>query len=382
MSHLLTDDDIAHMDASIEAAARGDARASAEHLDQTLQVEGSLTPYKLRELVLLADEAPAWMYSRWCVEQAYRWMLQETDPRVDEDALQTMVVSHLEELDQLHDDEVGRQELGTRVAAGDWLCFQLATYDYGGLFDFLDGKAADSLMDRCDQIHDWAEARMNGYILEETRGQALIVRDLSVGARLELVNLGALSDRGPDSPVIGRVVPASAGPGLMFESRPVSVDLQTARDVAAAATHEDPAFWITAVGDGRMEERLPRTFSWGNGTLFSSDIVPMREESASAQAEPPPGRLVELLKDGLDEHQANGVMVAEGVMIAMTVIGNDAASALAPHIAAVILEPRVFEALRGHCISAEHADFWRALAECSTGPARSRCADLARLSAA
>ncbi len=251
------------------------ARDALWHLDQTLQVEGCLTPHKLRELVVLGDEAPGWMYSRWCVEQSYRWMLHKADPRTDEAATQTMIASHLDELEKVMEDDVLRGELGTRVAAGDWLCEQLAVFDYCGLLAFLDSRAADSLLDRCDQVREWAETRMNGYVIEEARGPGLRIRDLSIGARLDVMNIGTLTDRGPGCPVIGRVVPVDAAPGLMFESRPVSVDLQTAHDVAAASTHEDSAYWISAIGDGRYAERLEGAFSCRNGTLFSSDIVPM-----------------------------------------------------------------------------------------------------------
>jgi hypothetical protein len=383
MTHLMTLDDIEHMDALVDAAARGDAGEALWHLDQMLQVEGSLRPFKLRELILLGDDAPGWMYSRWCVEQAYLWLLHTQDERADNAVRQTMIASHIDEVEKVVEDEVRFIELGTRIAAGDWLCEQLATFEYGGLARFLDERAGEGLITRCDQIREWADARMGGYVLEGAHGPALRVRDLSIGAALDVLNIGALTDRGSDSPVIGRVVPISVAPGLMFESRPVSVDLQTAEDVAAASTHEDPAYWITAIGDGRLEERLEYAFSCGNGTLFSSDIVPMSPaEVARMDDLEPPGRLVELLDAGLDEFQANGVMVAEVAFIAIGVAGDDAAATVAPHVAAVILEPRVFEAMRAHCTSPEHARAWEALAGCATEPMRSRCAELARLCAA
>ena len=381
MTHLMTDEDIEHMDAHIGAAARGDADEALWHLQQTLQVEGSLTPHKLHELVMLGDRAPGWMYSRWCVEQAYRWMLVERDPRTDDAAIQTMIVAHAKQAEEAADDAVRFRELGTVVAAADWLCEQLAVFEYGGLLDFLDVKAGSSLVERCDQVRDWAETRMNGYVLEDANGSALRVRDLSTGAPLEVLNIGALTDRGPDCPVIGRVVPVATGPGLMFESRPVSVDLATAQGVAAASTHEDPAYWITCIGDGRHDDRLEYAFSCRNGTLFSSDIVPM-PSLQDEQLGPPPGRLVELLDQGLSEKQANGVMVAEVAFIVITVSGDQGASTVAPHVGATILDPRVFEALREHCTSAEHAAHWSVLADCSVEPVRSRCEELARVAAA
>jgi hypothetical protein len=383
MSHLLTLEDIEHMDAHVDAAARGDAREALHEFVQTLQVEGSLTPHQLSELVKLGDDAPGWMYSRWCVQQAYRWMLHTCDRRTEDAVRQLMAESYFADVEQVADDPAMFKELGTRIAATDRLCEQLATFDYGGLADFLDARAGAGLVDRCDQVREWAEARMGGFVLERPAGPALRVRDLSLGAPLDVLNIGALTDRGSGTPVIGRVVPIDTAPGLMFESRPVSVDLQTAEDVAAASTHADPAFWITAIGDGRLEERLEPGFSLREGTLFSSDIVPMSPaETERMDALEPPGRLVELLDTGLDEAQANGVMVAEVALGAIALIGDDAAATVAPHVAAVIVERHVFEAMRQHCTSADNASRWQALAGCSTEPARSRCEELARLSSA
>jgi hypothetical protein len=378
----MTFEDLEHMDAHIDAAARGDAGEALWHLQQTLQVEGSLIPHQLSELVRLGDEAPGWMYSRWCVDQAYRWMLAKSDPRIDDAVRQLMLVSHFEEVGQVA-DQTELVELGTRIAACDWLCEQLAVYEYGGLTDFLNIRATDPLLQRCDQVREWADSRMNGYVLEESHGAAVRIRDLAIGAHLDVLNLGALTDRGPGTPVIGRVVPTEASPGLLFDSRPVSVDLQTAEDVAAASTHEDAAYWITAVGDGRYAERLEPAFSCGGRTLYSSDIVPISPAELSRMDElEPPGRLIELLDQGLDELQANGVMVAEVAFIAITVRGIEGASTVAPHVGAVILDQRVFEALRDHCTAAEHAAHWSALAESSVEPVRSRCAELARLAGA
>ena len=88
------------------------------------------------------------------------------------------------------------------------------------------------------------------------------------------------------------------------------------------------------------------------------------------------------MDQGLSEHQANGVMVAEVAFIAITVSGMSGASTVAPHVGAVILDQPVFEALREHCTSAEHAAHWSVLADCSVEPVRSRCEELARLAAA
>src|SRR4051794_14972778 len=293
LSDLLTEDDHAHACAEADAAARGDAKSAYEHHEPGLQVEGNLTPYKLRELVILGHEAPAWAYSRWCLDQAYRWMLLEEDPRVDDAVRQTMVVGHMDQVAEVLDSPQRLLELGNRIAGGDWIAQQLAVYDYNGLRDFLDIKAEAALIDRCDSVRDWADAVMGGYVLEELRGSSLVVRDLSLGARVDVLNLGAHTDGRLHTPVIGRLVPISEGPGLMFESRPVGVDLETAEEVARATGEEDA--WIPAVGDGRQEGRLPYAFSCGERTLYCSDIVPLdRLDDSRLSDLPPSGRQVEL----------------------------------------------------------------------------------------
>ena len=385
LSDILTEEDHRLMRAHMDAAARGDARAAYEHLVAGAMVEGTITPYLLRELVLLGDDAPGWMYSRWCADQSYRWMLLEEDQRTDTAVRQTMIMAHWDRVEPILDDEVAFLELGSRIAGGDRLCSELATFEYAGLRDFLDVKADPALLDRCDRIGEWAEARMGGFVLEQPVAGALQVRDLAEGATLEVLNLGALSDRAPGAAVIGRLVPISVDPGLMFESRPIDVDLETARQVARAVAAGDPDDWVPVIGDARRDGRLPYAFSCGRQTLYSSDLVPLEpfeDPGGGSASGPPPGRLVELLDAGLDDYQANGVMVAEVALIVVRVSGADGVASVGPHLAAVMYEPRVFEALQVHCAESEHARGWRLLASGLPEPARSRCLAMAELCAA
>src|SRR5687768_12749500 len=111
MSDLITDEDRALMHAEIAAGARGDALEAYNCHEAGLQLEGGLYPYMLRELVILGDEAPAWMYSRWCLDLAYRWMLIEHDPRIDDAVKQLLVTSYLDESERLLDDKRAMGEL-------------------------------------------------------------------------------------------------------------------------------------------------------------------------------------------------------------------------------------------------------------------------------
>lgn len=383
MSHLLTEEDHELMRAEIDAGARGDALAAYHSHVAGLQMEGGLYPFMLRELVILGDEAPPWMYSRWCLDLAYRWMLIEHDPRVGDAVKQLMLMSHLEETEPLLDDPVALGELGNCIASADRLSEELALQEYGGIYDFIDIKAEDGLLDRCDHIVEWAVAEVGGYVIQDAVGPLLRVVDLADNRELEVLNIGALTDRdrARDEPVIGRLGPISSTPGLMFQRRPISVDLKTAQGVAnSEGPQDDWPLWVPAVSDGCLEGRLPYGFSCGVRTLYSSDILPMDAELVDELDDlEPPGRLLELRKAGLDDFVANGVMVAEVALIAVEVSGADAVSAVGPHLATVMVEPRVVEALRVHCTAPEHEHHWDVLAAGSIEPVRSRCTELARL---
>jgi hypothetical protein len=167
LSHLLTEDDHELMRAEIEAGARGDALAAFNLHEAGLQVENGLYRYMLRELVILGEEAPPWMYSRWCLDLGYRWMLCEEDPRIEDAVRQLMVMSHWPEVAKLPEgDGAAICELGNRIAGGDRLCQELALHEYGGIYDFIDVKAQAGLLDRCDHIVEWAIAELGGYVIK------------------------------------------------------------------------------------------------------------------------------------------------------------------------------------------------------------------------
>lgn len=374
IEHLITAEDEAALEAEIAAGARGDADAAWEHHLSGLVVIESMTRHRLRELSLLADAAPGWMYARWCVDQAYRWMLFEKDPRTDAAVIHTIAAAAWREFQDLT-DPTEMTELGTRLAAGHWMCQQLAAYDYDGLSDFLDVRAEPSLLDRADRVRDWVGTPMGGYVLEKVVDNRIVVTDLSDGDQRDVLNIGALSDRGPGTAVIGRLVlTGHMDPVLMFESRPPTVDRQTAYDVA----HSDGTTtgWLQAVADAYDERRLPREFGGGLGTLYSSDVVPDLSPVDRAPAVgPPPGRLTELLAEGLDEHQANGVMVVElGLLVARE---TGEAGAVAPHVAAVLVDPALHSVVRLFCTEPEQARGWTTLAAATTDPVRNRCLALA-----
>lgn len=270
---LLTEADHAAKEAEMRAAARGDAQAAREHHMSGAIVEESLQHHQLQELADLGDAAPGWMYSRWCVDQAYRWMLLTKDPRTDDMVRLVLAATHWDHLDRVVGDPVALTEYGTLVAATDSLVQQLCVYSEGGLRDYLDVCAEAGLLARADRIEEWAEAPLGVFRLQGRRGPALALRDVVHGAATEVLDLGAFREQ-PSSVVLGRVVPISDPPYRLFDSRPVPLDEETAHELAAALRGHDRLGWLWALARAREAGRLERGFSCRGQTLYSTDVPP------------------------------------------------------------------------------------------------------------
>lgn len=362
-------------EAEMDAAARGDAAAAWEHHMSGLVVEESLHRHRLREIADLAEDAPGWVYSRWCVDQAYSWMLDNKDPRIDDAVRTVLAVGHLDHIEPLLDRPTELREYGTVVAACDWLVQQLCVYRDGALQDFLDVRAEPGLIERADRIREWAHAPCGVYRLQELRGSVVVVQDLAHERDVELLNVGAFVDQA--EVVLGRVVPISVPPFHMFESRPVPLDELTAQLAAVSLREGDVESVLHAISWGRQQGRLERGFSCHEITMFSNDVVPDPGPAITGHGEVP-GRLRELLDAGLDEFVANGVMVAEVALIAARVAGESPVT-IGPHLTAVLTDSRVFAATLTHCVVPENAAAWRKLADATSSPVRDRCTRIADL---
>lgn len=338
-----------------------------------LIVEESLHRHALREIVDLAGDAPGWVFSRWCVDQAFAWMIWNEDPRVADAVRTVLAVAHLDHVEPLLDKPTELAEYGTMVCSCDWLVRQLCVFENGGLRDFLDVRAEAGLLERTDDIESWIDPPWGVYRLLERRGSALVVRDLARDEDLELLNIGAFVDQA--EVVLGRVVPISVPPFHMFESRPVPLDELTAAEAARALRVSDAESVLLAIARGREEERLERGFSCQATTLYSNDLFPEPPRPPAVRGEMP-GRLRELLDAGLDTFTANGVMVAQVAVIAATV-GGESAVTVGPHLTAVLTDSHVFKAVLEHCVAPDHEVAWRRLAEATSSPVSERCARIA-----
>lgn len=372
LTPLLTPDDIAHFAAAIDAAARGDVDSTIENELAGLVVEESLTVPILYDL-LISDPAPAWAYSRWCADQAMRWMLFHEDPRTDEAVRLTLSATHVDKLEALIDEPIALTEYGTLVAACDWVCHQLAIYEFGGLSDFLDVKAEQVLIDKTDRVRDWPMAPIGAYDFMGTVGSSLVLRDMATNEEVRVLNVGAMAGRGLDERLVGRIVPISSEPGLMFESRPIAVDIATAEDVAARIRGDEPLGWLVALADARDDGRLPIGFSCTEKTSFTSDLPVLSREECD---ETPAPRMQDLMRRGHSQEVANAIGVLEVGLIAAHV-NADAVGPVVPHVTAALRVPGAFEAAIEECTGPDTAQGWLALADAAPEHVRDRCLRLA-----
>jgi len=88
--------------------------------------------------------------------------------------------------------------------------------------------------------------------------------------------------------------------------------------------------------------------------------------------------MAELIDAGLSEGVANGVCVAEFALV-VAQVSPAAVGTVAPHLTAVLVDPRVHEALKEHALEAGRGPLWQVLAAATPSPVRERCLELAGL---
>ncbi|MEO7267646.1 MAG: hypothetical protein ABIW49_00355 [Knoellia sp.] len=303
--------------------------------------------------------APPWAYSRWCLDLAYRSMLLAKDPRTDDAVRFVLATLYPESVDRAGQDESEWRILGTQLAASDHLVQDIALFEMGGLANYLREVAEPGLLTRTECIDRWAQAPVGVYREEAVQGCRRVLTDLVSGDRVEVLNLGA-STSGPGGALIGRVVPITDEPGVMFASHPMCVDDRTAQTVVDAVRVGEPLSWLFGMAEAMEEGQLTEGFHRAPLTPFTSDLsipeVDLREERPSEA-----GRIVELRAKGHSADVANALGVLEVGLIAAGV-SDHAAAVVAPHVAAALAVPGAFAAAQTECTGPDTADGWRVLA--------------------
>jgi hypothetical protein len=256
------------------------------------------------------------------------------------------------------------------VASESWLFHQVLVHELGGLERFLDELATGRLAERSALARSWVGARLGGYLLGPSLpGGRLRVEDLAADTGTEVLDLGARANAGDEGYVLGRLVPSGVDGLLMFDTPPIAVPEQVAREVAAS-----PEPWMRvkeALDEGRLVER---DFMRADHELVTDvlSIELLRIGTAPADLE----RVTAQLRAGRDEIPRAAFRLlrraAEGA-----VQDSDA-----PFVAAAILQPRARADARRMLVREGRYDVWARWAALVHEPARRLFLDLAEASRA
>lgn len=158
--------------------------------------------HRLRQLVALADAAPAWVFDRWVVAQAAQSTPGDPHRAIDEAVRTRGGASTLWGVDEI--------DAQAKVIDHDWVYRQLVLYEYGGLATFVRKRASSPLLARATGVATWVGTAMGAYELVDETADQLTWREVGSGRRVDTLNLGGAMLCLPGSHVIGRVV-ASEG---------------------------------------------------------------------------------------------------------------------------------------------------------------------------
>jgi hypothetical protein len=387
-----TEADWATIRESARVAAEGQLDKALELYDAVTAVAGSEPSRGMRQLSELGDDAPPWAWSRWIREQAFRWVSSDNQSRIELALDLAVDVAYPAGLDA---DDVAF------VLARDWIVRQVVLYELGGLHDFVVNVAGDELLARAEPMLEWRCAPMGAYQLVDETPDCTRLLDLETEEWIEVLNVGCMIAVEPGGFVLGRVVPISAGPGLMFESRPLNVDELTARRFGERwirveeQTHADncgcdpdecdglncdpfeydPPEWWDELQDACCEGRVPAQFSLHLEYPLLTDVANTLWRCALDGARDQ--ELVdELVRSGIPRTVAQAAQVAVCGLMSAPIYGAGL-TAGGPIYGAALLEPGVMEVLMERFTLPQYAPGWRALAELVVDPARKRCLSLA-----
>ena len=198
-----------------------------------------------------------------------------------------------------------------------------------------------------------------------------MVRDLASGASVGLLDLGAAVHAEDDGWLVGRLVPSGTSPAMMFDSRPLPVDEETAREVADSS---DPGGWITALTDAFDDGRLDRAILRSEDRELATDVPSLMLVEAGT---PPPAlaHTMESLRHGRDEVGRAALRILRGAA------DGSLAESMAAYVAAAALNPHAWVEAVPRVVSPGQEVAWTRWAALAAEPARGRLLGLAALSA-
>jgi hypothetical protein len=372
IADLMTADYYAFVDSSSAAERDGDAATALEYHQGIPMFSRSGHRALLEQLAGLADEMTPWLWARWAAYQCTR----AEDPGTDCSAILRMALEYTVRM--FHDDAMAQafEEGGdpirvmARVAGEDWAFHQLCTYELGGLACFLETMPTGRLAEEAQLAESWADAWMGGYRLVSSAPGSLVVRDLASDQPVELLDLGARLHAAGDGWLIGRIVPSGTTPGLMFDTRPLPVDAETATETAAGDVR---GAWVTALDRAFRSGRIDPAVLQSEDRELVTDVASLDMfERGTPTRELADAR--ERLADGRDEIGRAAFRILRAV--AEGSFGSDAD---APYVAAAAVNAHGYAEAVRKLVRPEHRGGWEHWAMLVPDPARGRLLRLTEL---
>ena len=329
----------------------------------------------LAQLADLSEEMTPWLWTRWAAYQCTRAeQRNHSSCQIFDAAMQfTLQMFYVDRVRQAYEGGEDQIKLVAHVMGESWIFHQVCTFELGGLSEFLDTLATGRLAEEAGLGRSWVGARMGGYRLEGAEKGVLTVHDLRTDRSTDLLDLGAAVHAGADGWLMGRVVPSGTSPGLMFDTRPIAVDEQTAREVAGSATY---AGWVPplrrAVAEGRVDAALLET----EDRELVTD-VPSLELLRVGTPRAALASTMSQLAQGRDEIGRAAFRILREV--AGGAFGPDTHAA---YVAAAVLNPHGHAEARLRHAKGSPPEHWLRWAELVPDPARSRLQALAAVARA
>lgn len=375
IADLMTPDHHAFVESSTAAERAGDAAAALEYHLGIPMFRRSAHRVILEQLAGLADEMTPWLWARWAAYQCTRAEDPDTDARVIlQMALDyTLRMFHVDAIEQAYVEGGDPVQVMAVTAGEDWVFHQVCAYELGGLACFLDTMPTGRLASECGLARGWVDAWMGGYRLETSATEPLVVRDLATDEPIELLDLGARLHAGADGHVIGRLVPSGTAPALMFDTRPLPVDEETAGETAAG---ELRGAWVAALDRAIREGRVDPDVLQSEDRELVTDVASLDLlERGTPARELVSAR--ERLAHGRDEIGRAAYRILRSV--AEGTFGTDQD---APYVAAAVVNAHAHAEAVKQLVRPEHRAGWKHWSELVPEPARGRLLHLAESSGA
>jgi hypothetical protein len=329
----------------------------------------------LTQLASLSEEMTPWMWARWAACQCTRAeekgsVTREIQRTALDYAVRMFYADQVEDAFLNGGDPV---KLLAHVLGESWLFHELCTFELGGLESLLDELVTGRMQQESALARRWVGARMGGYRVLRPDDGALRVRDVGTDRDLLLLDLGAGVHADAGGWLLGRVVASGTTPELMFDTRPIAVDEQTARAVAESQTRGG---WVSAVKSALDDGRVRRERFESEDLELVTDVPSL----SLVEVGTPRAALVSTLESlgrGRDEVGRSAYRILSRV--AAGTFGPDS---MAPYVGAAVLNPHGYDEALRLLAGTGQPEAWERWASLVPDPARSRLFRLAGLATA